>query len=57
MKREIIFQVEEEPEGGFIAKATGYAIFTQADSIEELKVNVREAVDLHFGEDEKPALI
>lgn len=57
MKREIIFQIEEEPEGGFIAKAAGYAIFTQADSIDELKANVREAVDCHFGEGEKPALI
>ncbi|MBI5816174.1 MAG: 2-oxoisovalerate dehydrogenase [Nitrospinae bacterium] len=57
MKKEIIFQVEEDAEGGFIAKATGYAIFTQADSIEDLKKNVREAVDCHFEDDEKPSLI
>jgi len=45
---EIIFIVEESPEGGFEAKALGHAIFTEADTIEELKENIREAIHCHF---------
>lgn len=45
---EIIFSVEESPEGGYEAQALGYAIFTEADSIEELKEMVRDAVRCHF---------
>jgi hypothetical protein len=45
---EIVFLVEEEPEGGFTAKALGHAIFTQADSMEELKQNIRDALSCHF---------
>jgi hypothetical protein len=48
---EIIFSVEESPEGGFEARALGHSIFTQADTFEELKRNVREAVQCHFDED------
>ena len=50
---EIIFSVQESPEGGYEARALGYSIFTQADTMDELKLNVREAVRCHFG-DEKP---
>jgi predicted RNase H-like HicB family nuclease len=53
---ELFFLVEEDPEGGFCAKALGEAIFTQGDSLEELKINIRDAVGCHFGED-KPQLI
>ena len=42
--------VEEEPEGGYIAKAVGHAIFTQAETVDELKCNIKEAVSCHFGE-------
>jgi len=45
---EIIFSVQESPEGGYEARALGYSIFTQADTIAELKQNVREAVQCHF---------
>jgi hypothetical protein len=48
---EIIFIVEESPEGGFEAKALGHSIFTEADSIEELKQNIREAIRCHFDVD------
>jgi predicted RNase H-like HicB family nuclease len=54
---EIIFSVEEAPEGGYQASALGYAIFTQAESLEELRRNVRDAVRCHFGEDSCPAMI
>jgi len=46
--KEIIFVIEEEPEGGYIAKALGEAIFTQAESMDELRKNIRDAVKCHF---------
>ena len=50
---EIIFEVrEDELEGGFVATALGYAIATQGDTVEELRVMVRDAVHCHFGEGE-----
>ncbi len=45
---EIIFEVTESSEGGFEAKALGYSIFTQAETTEELKTMVRDAVRCHF---------
>jgi len=54
---EIIFSVLESPEGGYEARALGHAIFTEADSLDELKAMVREAVACHFGEDVKPRII
>jgi hypothetical protein len=54
---EIIFEVNESPEGGYEARALGYSIYTQAGSWEELKEMVRDAVRCHFGEDEAPRLI
>jgi predicted RNase H-like HicB family nuclease len=54
---EIIFLVEEASEGGFIARALGASIFTQADDINELHQNLREAVDCHFEPMEKPKMI
>ena len=40
---EIIFSVEESTEGGYQAHGLGHAIFTQADSKEELKAMLRDA--------------
>lgn len=54
---EIIFSVLESPEGGYEARALGHAIFTEADSLDELKTMVREAVACHFGEETKPRVI
>jgi len=54
---EIFFLVENAPEGGFYAKALGESIFTEADSLEELHVNVRDAVKCHFDEDKVPKMI
>jgi hypothetical protein len=54
---EIIFSVQESPEGGFEARALGYSIFTQADSLEELKTMLRDAVACHFSEESKPRVI
>ncbi len=55
---EIIFEVRDAEEGGYWARALGYAIFTQAETWDELKVKVREATALHFEDsEERPRLI
>ena len=48
---EIIFQVEEAQEGGYIASALGHAIFTEADTLDDLRAAVREAVRCHFDDE------
>lgn len=45
---ELIFEIRDAEEGGFFARALGHAIFTEADTWDELKANVLEAVSLHF---------
>jgi hypothetical protein len=45
---EITFSIVKSPEGGYEARAIGHSIFTQADSLEELKSMVRDAVACHF---------
>ena len=47
---EIIFMVEEDSEGGYSAEALGYSIFTDADSIPELKKNIFDAMHCHFAD-------
>ncbi len=54
---EIIFSVSESPEGGYEARALGHGIFTQADTIEELKSMVQDAVRCHFDQAERPRMI
>ncbi len=51
---EIIFLVEDAPEGGYSARAVGESIFTQAASAEELHAPVRDAVRCHFDEGAAP---
>lgn len=54
---EIIFSIQESAEGGYEAQALGHPIFTQAESLEELKTMLRDAVLCHFGEESKPHVI
>lgn len=54
---ELIFVVEETPEGGYIARALGQSIFTEADTLTELPGNVREAVRCHFEEGTAPKIV
>jgi len=54
---EIIFLVEEADEGGYTARALGHSIFTEADTWEELKEAVQEAVRCHFEEKDLPRVI
>jgi hypothetical protein len=54
---EIIFLVEADPEGGYTAQALGHSIFTEADTWDELKMAVQDAVRCHFEEHEMPAMV
>lgn len=54
---EIVFVVEEAPEGGYIARAVGESIFTEADNLGELHERAREAVRCHFDDGKAPKLI
>ena len=54
---EVVFLVEEAPEGGFTARALGHAIITEADTFDQIEENARDAVVCHFEEDQRPATI
>ncbi|MBK8954351.1 MAG: 2-oxoisovalerate dehydrogenase [Saprospiraceae bacterium] len=54
---EIIFLIEESLEGGYEARALGYSIFTQAESIEDLHEKVRDAIQCHFENGDTPSII
>ncbi|MDQ3803863.1 MAG: 2-oxoisovalerate dehydrogenase [Acidobacteriota bacterium] len=54
---ELIFLVQEAPEGGYTARALGESIFTEADDVEGLREMVRDAVRCHFDEGKGPRLI
>jgi len=54
---EVIFLVEEAPEGGFTARALGESIFTEADNVADLHARVRDAVRCHFDEGRVPKII
>jgi len=56
--KELIFEVIEDPTGGFTASALGFGIHTQGDSVEDLKAQLREAVDCYFEDgDERPSVV
>ena len=54
---EIIFLIEDAPEGGYTARALGASIFTEADSLDDLRINIREAVVCHFDSANAPKMI
>jgi hypothetical protein len=56
MATEVFFLVEDADEGGYVARALGYSIFTEADTWDELKRAIRDAVLCHFDEGDQPGL-
>lgn len=54
---ELVFVAEEAAEGGFIARGVGEAVFTEADTLEELRQAVRDAVRCHFDPGTEPRVI
>lgn len=57
MASEIIFYIEESLDGGYEARALGYDIFTDGDSEDELKTNIKDAVRCHFEDGEAPQIV
>ena len=57
MDTEVLFNVEEADEGGYLATAALHGIVTLADTVEELHTQVRDAVACHFDAADKPKLI
>jgi predicted RNase H-like HicB family nuclease len=51
--KELIFLIEDDPSGGYTARALGLSIFTEADTREELTANIREVVELYFDKPEE----
>ena len=55
---EIIFEIRvDEAGGGFVARALGHSIITQAETWEDLRSNIRDAVRCHFDEGRAPQVI
>ena len=57
MSIELVFLVEEAPEGGYTARALDAPIFTEGDDLAEVETNVRDAVRCYFEEHEMPRLV
>jgi hypothetical protein len=55
--KEVVFEVTQEADGGYIAEAIGESIFTQAENWDELRKNVREAVQAFYFDSVPPASI
>jgi len=54
---EVVFVVEQALEGGYTARAVGDSIFTEADTLDDLRNEVRDAVRCHYDEARRPAVI
>jgi hypothetical protein len=54
---ELIFLVEDAPEGGYTARALGASIFAEADDPAQLRQNVREAIACHFEDGQGPKVV
>lgn len=54
---ELIFLVEEAPEGGYTARALGASIFTEADDLPGLQARIRDAVRCHYEEGQAPKVV
>ncbi len=54
---EIIFVVEDSDEGGYTAKSLGYSIYTEGETLDELKENIKDAIKCHFDSKEIPHIV
>jgi hypothetical protein len=54
---ELIFLVQEAPEGGYTARALGASIFTEADNLADLRAQIKDAVSCHFEQGHEPKVI
>lgn len=54
---EIVFEVTQESDGGFCAECLTESIFSEADTWEELRANVRDAVEAFYFDRERPSSV
>jgi len=54
---EIVFEVTQESDGGYSAECLTEGIFTQGDTWDELRANVREAVEAYYFDRSKPSSV
>ena len=54
MTGKILFFVEESSEGGYEVRADGYSIYTEGETLEDLRQSIADAVRCHFEEDDMP---
>jgi hypothetical protein len=54
---EIVFLIAQDADGGFTAEALGESIFTEANNWDELRSNVRDAVQAFYFDSNPPATI
>jgi len=54
---EIIFLIEESEDGGYEARALGFSIYTEGETLDELRENIRDALQCHFDEEEMPKIV
>jgi hypothetical protein len=57
VSKEIIFEFERSPEGGYEASALGYSIYTEAETLAGLRQMARDAVNCHFDGESNPSVI
>lgn len=57
MPKEVLFIVEESLDGGYEASCPGYSIYTEGDTLEEIRDAVADAVRCHFDEEDMPKVI
>jgi predicted RNase H-like HicB family nuclease len=57
MPKEVLFLVEESLDGGYEASCPGYSIYTEGETLDELRLAVADAVKCHFDEDDMPKVI
>jgi predicted RNase H-like HicB family nuclease len=55
--QELVFEITQEADGGYVAESLGESIFTQGDSWDEVRTNVKEAVDAFYFDRQKPTSI
>ena len=53
MPNVIQFFIQKDEESGYTAEAVGYSIYTQGETLDETVLNIKEAVECHFGEDDR----
>ena len=57
MLAEVIFLIEDAPKSGYVASALGASIVTQGDDLAELRRNVRDAVECHIEDGDRPRIV